>query len=742
MAIKPLLVKIGADTTGLERGLKRAGRNLAGLAKAAGAAGVLVGGALAAMTTQGLAAVDAQTKLARSIDGSVNALRAVQIAAGYAGVSVGEANTAMQQLNRELEAAKEKGSPAQKALAKLGMTASDLAGLDSDERMAALADSINALGLSSGQASDILRDLGVRSRNMALLLIQGGDAIRSAREEVTAFGLELTKAQTDSIESANDAVARMSLVFDSLRQRLAVEVAPILQTMADRFNTLAQSDAVQTAIERLAGAFGQLANTILTEDFMEVAIGGLTGIANISADVADGMVTLSQNVEIVTLAFSGLAIAVALAGGPFTVIVRLLALALGGIALWRKKAEDAAKGTDTFGAAARAAAEAEHELNMALNTFSATAAPAAGKEAIAAAKANVTLAESAYAAAAAELEKRRAIEKAGTALLDQNPLTAGGNSGMSEDMARNTSESAAAVEAASERLQTAQDRFKQIANRVMSATSSGGTSGVGAGTTPPKTPPTTPDTNYGGTRPMSRADAAYEEYFGPVDIEAAGGAAGLGSADQLREQLEQRLEVLTNGLMTEREVVDDWRDEGMDILNSALEAEIINQEQYNEKKERLEEEHQNRMNAIKKAGAASDLAIVAGAGAEILNAIGQNNKKALKIAKVFSAAQALINTYQGASKELARGGIAGFAAAAAVIAQGIGFVNAIKSVSDNGNGGGGGSTGTSSAPSAPASPTQTVSINLQGDTFSRGSVEGLLEQIQSQLDRGGRLVFA
>tara|TARA_R110001632_G_scaffold73618_7_gene169249 strand:- start:4781 stop:6970 length:2190 start_codon:yes stop_codon:yes gene_type:complete len=729
MAIKPLLVKIGADTTGLERGLKRAGRNLAGLAKAAGAAGVLVGGALAAMTTQGLAAVDAQTKLARSIDGSVNALRAVQIAAGYAGVSVGEANTAMQQLNRELEAAKEKGSPAQKALAKLGMTASDLAGLDSDERMAALADRINELGLSSGQASDILRDLGVRSRNMALLLIQGGDAIRSAREEVTAFGLELTKAQTDSIESANDAVARMSLVFDSLRQRLAVEVAPILQTMADRFNTLAQSDAVQTAIERLAGAFGQLANTILTEDFMEVAIGGLTGIANISAGVAEGMVTLSQNVEIVTLAFSGLAIAVALAGGPFTVIVGLLALALGGIALWRKKAEDAATGTDTLTTATDGLTTAEGELATAIATFTANATPA-NQAAVDRATYLRDQARAAVDAAEAEAllnkqyDGRTFFEQTGDDVVSQAqerfmqggtmPTGAGqniGGNGAGKDIGLSGVDPEPFVEGASP--------FDALRKRLDAAYIS----------TPPKV----------GTPASPEIETVT---IPPVDIPGGGGTAGLSTADQLREQLEQRLEVLTEGLATEAEVVAQWYEEGQTVLDDALAKGLLTEEEYREQRERLEEEHQNRMNAIKKAGAASDLAIVAGAGAEILNAIGQNNKKALKIAKVFSAAQALINTYQGASKELAKGGIAGFAAAAAVIAQGIGFVNAIKSVSDNGTGGGGGSTGTSSAASAPAAPTQTVSINLQGDTFSRGSVEGLLEQIQSQLDRGGRLVFA
>ena len=54
MALKPLLVKIGADTSGLERGLKRAGVGLAGLAKAAGASAALVGGALSAMAVPGL----------------------------------------------------------------------------------------------------------------------------------------------------------------------------------------------------------------------------------------------------------------------------------------------------------------------------------------------------------------------------------------------------------------------------------------------------------------------------------------------------------------------------------------------------------------------------------------------------------------------------------------------------------------------------------------------------------------
>lgn len=402
MSLPPLKVKIGADTSDFENGLARASRGLKGMAKAAAAAGVIVAGALTAMTVQGLRAVDANTKLARSMDATVNGLRAVQIAAGYAGVSTGEANTAMQQLNRELVRAAEVGSPAYKALQKIGLSAADLSALDADDRMAAIADRMQEMGISAAQASDILRDLGVRSRDMSLLLLQGGDAIRSARDEVTAFGIELSEAQTAGIESANDALARMSLVFEGLRNQLAANVAPALQSVADKFNQLAQSQAAQDAIQRLVGAFTRLSEIILSEDFISVAVSAIEGMAGVAATAAELMVGFAQNIELVTIAFGGLAIAVAVAGGPLTIIIGALAVALGGIAMWRGAAEDAAKGSD-------AAAKAQTALNEALGVFYQTGAPSAGKAAVDLANDNYKLADSALAAAEAELAKRQAV---------------------------------------------------------------------------------------------------------------------------------------------------------------------------------------------------------------------------------------------------------------------------------------------------------------------------------------------
>ena len=126
----------------------------------------------------------------------------------------------------------------------------------------------------------------------------------------------------------------------------------------------------------------------------------------------------------------------------------------------------------------------------------------------------------------------------------------------------------------------------------------------------------------------------------------------------------------------------------------------------------------------------------------------------IAINKGLAIAQAIQNTAVAYTKALIADPTGVLAAKTAMLGKiqvGIiaatGLAQAMSAGRGGGTGGGvGGSTGAassaaSSAASAPALPTQTVAINLQGDTFSRASVEGLLEQIQSQLDRGGRLVF-
>jgi hypothetical protein len=120
--------------------------------------------------------------------------------------------------------------------------------------------------------------------------------------------------------------------------------------------------------------------------------------------------------------------------------------------------------------------------------------------------------------------------------------------------------------------------------------------------------------------------------------------------------------------------------------------------------------------------------------------MGQTNEKALKVAKAFGAAQALIGAYQGAAEALKLPFPKNIAAAATVLAKGISFVSAIKGVN---KGGGavastGGATAAATAPEAQAAPqaSQTLNFAVTNDPF--GISDRLVRQIVGAINQSQR----
>jgi hypothetical protein len=215
---------------------------------------------------------------------------------------------------------------------------------------------------------------------------------------------------------------------------------------------------------------------------------------------------------------------------------------------------------------------------------------------------------------------------------------------------------------------------------------------------------------------------------------------GVGGGGAVQNELATRLEALIEGLQTEAEVVAEWYAQSQMTLEEALAKRLITEQEYREQRERLEEEHQRRIQALREMGNQWGVEAALAGGAEILNAMGQTNQKALKVAKAFAAAEALVSTYKGAAKALEKGAF-GFAEAAAVIAKGIGFVNAIKGASAGG-GGAVGAGGTGAAASGPAGGgvSQNVAIQLVGgDMFNRSQVVTLINKINEAVEGGAKL---
>ncbi|GAB5431211.1 MAG: hypothetical protein EpisKO_05810 [Epibacterium sp.] len=446
-----LKVSIGADTSELSRGIGRARALMGSLSRAAKVAGVAAGASFAvatagmvAMTRGGLEAVDAQAKMARSVDGTIDGLRALQIAGGDAGVSVSEMNGAVQMMGKRLaEAAREGTGPAADALKRLGLDARDLMEMDVDARFGAIADRINGLGLSAQDAAGLMREFGVRSNEVSLALLQGSGAIRNARSEVEKFGLSMSGEMAAKVEAANDAISRIGFVFEGMRNQLAVGLAPVLQELATSFQgATVAGGPLQTSVAALVGSFSNLARAILDPAFIEAATMFGVTIANAITGLSRVVVVLADNAEIAGAAMVALGAAMAFFSGPIGLAIAAVS---GGIFLLSTRLGSGAEAAD-------AAAEAEKRLSAALDLVDTSNADAvaSGEQLI---NTHIDQARAAISAAQAELALVRSREKSGNALLDQNPLTAGGNSGYAEDMASNTAAAEAELDAAEAQLE-------------------------------------------------------------------------------------------------------------------------------------------------------------------------------------------------------------------------------------------------------------------------------------------------
>jgi hypothetical protein len=217
-------------------------------------------------------------------------------------------------------------------------------------------------------------------------------------------------------------------------------------------------------------------------------------------------------------------------------------------------------------------------------------------------------------------------------------------------------------------------------------------------------------------------------------------APGISSGAAVKDQLAERLEALMEGLQTEAEAIAAWYAESDATLRDALAQRLMTEEEYREQRERLEEEHQNRLAAIREMGNRWGVEAALSGGAEILNAMGQTNKKALKVAQAFAAAEALVSTYKGAAKALEKGAF-GFAEAAAVIAKGLSFVAAIRGVKAGGaSPSGAGATGAAPSTEGGGGVSQNVAIQLVGgDMFSRSQVVTLINKINEAVEGGAKL---
>ncbi len=210
---------------------RKAGIALAAVTVAAAAAGV-------AMVRSGLDVIGAQADMAASLKTTVESLQVLTWAGELAGVSMGEIEQATKKLTTRLSEAAAGSGSAVGALQRLNLTAAQLQALPLDQRIVAIQEALNQF-VPEAERAAVASDLFGDKAALAFLRIDPA-TLREAAQDVRDFGVAVNAADAAQIERTGDAIAKLSLIWLGLTNRLTAAVAPALETVANALADMAR----------------------------------------------------------------------------------------------------------------------------------------------------------------------------------------------------------------------------------------------------------------------------------------------------------------------------------------------------------------------------------------------------------------------------------------------------------------------------------------------------------------------
>lgn len=234
-----LKVKIGADTTELDRGLSRSQAMIFGFARVARNAALAAAAATTALTIAGLQSVDAIAKQANSLGLNTRALQRMSLVANEAGVSTEQLSAMLGLMQRNIIELQRGTARQVETFDMLGLSIEDLQGMSPEKQFATIAASLSGIE-DPAQRTAAAMDIFGRSGRAAINMLEDyGDLLDDAAEFQERFGIAVSQTDAEAIERANDAMERVRSVMTGLGIVLATRVAPYLERIANAFIFLA-----------------------------------------------------------------------------------------------------------------------------------------------------------------------------------------------------------------------------------------------------------------------------------------------------------------------------------------------------------------------------------------------------------------------------------------------------------------------------------------------------------------------
>lgn len=285
---------------------------LAKYAVAATAAGAAM---VTAMFYKSADVIGAQKDLARSINATTEGVQTLTRAGDAAGVTYEAMAGASGKLNSKLGEAIRIGGAAATELDRLGLSAANLAQMDADERFAAISDRLVELKYDSTQASNSLKNLGIRNTEITGMMLEGGDAIRAAKQQIREYGIAVSEVDAEQIDAAEESMKSLRLTLEGVSNQVAVALSPYVKVLGEYISNASREsggfrvqiqNAMETGVSAAAKFMDMLRGIQVVYKGLKVVAAGwlagfisiIDGAATVVTDFLDNTVIRGVNVAI------------------------------------------------------------------------------------------------------------------------------------------------------------------------------------------------------------------------------------------------------------------------------------------------------------------------------------------------------------------------------------------------------------------------------------------------------------
>jgi len=327
-------VELFTDNRKLVRGLRAAEKKLKNFGRQIRGYGLKLAGLGSAMLAPLAASAklfsgygDQVAKMARRTGLSVEALSQLQFVASQTGTSLQALEAAMRRMQRSIYDAGRGLSTQTDALADLGLTYQDLAGLAPEQQFEMLAEAISRIPDASRKAALAQALFGRAGTQLLPMMASGADGIAALREEADRLGLTMSGKDAKAAEEFTDALDRLWKTVKMGVFHVGAALAPTLQAVADRITAVVGqvSHWIQQNRQLIVNVL-QVATGLVVAGAAVVALGG--AISGMGATVG----ALAGIIGTAVAALKVLAGAVALLISPIGLVIGAMA-GLGAVVL-------------------------------------------------------------------------------------------------------------------------------------------------------------------------------------------------------------------------------------------------------------------------------------------------------------------------------------------------------------------------------------------------------------------------